>query len=505
MNRKIRSIHWGEIPFFFITLPLGISICIAYFYPQNHFSFQWLIGLIIVPVTTFFIPISPFHFLHTLRNSIAPLLSLTSIFLLWNLSQQPWRKYGPKTHQIHHLTVVEVKKKSSFAQFDDGEKIFLRTSQFQAGDRITAEGTLRRIRPKPTSDTSQFDFYTYATRRNLRYSLKPQRVALDGRAPWYHVHLHALRWRDQMGKSLTQGSQYGGWVKAILFGDDREIEGDALTVFQQTGTLHVLAVSGMHVSVLFTVVDAILKFLPGFRRWPWIRFFAGNVTLWLYALVSGFSPSIARSAWMFSLGSLGKLIHREGVAINHLFASAFFILIVEPTNLFHLGFQLSFIAVGSILLFEPIFTHWMSWNSWMGNKLGAAMGVSTAAQFGTAPLGLFYFHTFPIWFLPANLIAVPISSFLLLVYLILLPIHPILPHSFRGFIIDQPIHYFIHIMSIFQSVPWATFQTEITWEQVWIFFLGILLFRNAIILSSKPLWTLTTCTFLLIFLWPIFR
>jgi hypothetical protein len=60
-------------------------------------------------------------------------------------------------------------------------------------------------------------------------------------------------------------------------------------------------------------------------------------------------------------------------------------------------------------------------------------------------------------------------------------------------------------MSIFQSVPWAIFQTEITWEQVWIFFLGILLFRNAIILSSKPLWTLTTGTFLLIFLWPIFR
>jgi ComEC/Rec2-related protein len=504
MNRKIRAIQWGEIPFFFITTPLAIAITIAYFYPQTHFSALALFSTATLPLLSFFIPLSPFHFLYPIRNALVPILALTAVFLLWILSQQTWRKYSVKSGNTHHLTIVEVKKKSSFAKFNDGEVVFLRSNQFQAGDQITVEGTLRRIRPKRLSDTSDFDFYTYATRKNIRYSLKPHRVALVGRAPWTSIHLHALRWRDHLGQSLTQGSRYGGWVKAILFGDDREIEGDALTLFQQTGTLHVLAVSGMHVSVLFTVVDALLKLLPGFRRWPWIRFLAGNGTLWMYALVSGFTPSIARSAWMFSLGSLGKLIHREGIALNHLFASAFFILLLEPTHLFHLGFQLSFIAVGSILLFEPWFTHLFSWNSWIGKKLGAALGVSTAAQFGTAPLGFFYFHSFPIWFLPANLIAVPLSSFLLLLFLLLLPLHLFLPNTIRLFLLDQPIHTFIRIMSVFEKLPFASLTGEISWEQVWIFFLGILLFRNAIIFPSIQQGIMILLIFLTGILWPFY-
>jgi len=505
MNRKIRSIHWGEIPFFFITLPLGLSICIAYFYPQNAFSIPWLIGLCIVPVITFIIPISPFHFSYSIRNSVAPIISLTAVFLIWNLSQQSWRKLAPKIGERHHLTIIDVKKKSSFAQFDDGEKIFLRTSQFQAGDRVVVLGSLRRIRPNPTSDTSSFDFYTYATRRNIRYSLKPTRMKHVGRAPWYFLSLHALRWRDQMGHSLTHGSRFGGWVKAILFGDDREIEGDALTIFKQTGTLHVLAVSGMHVSVLFTLVDAILKFLPGFRRWPWIRFSIGNITLWMYALISGFSPSIARSAWMFSLGSLGRLIHREGIAINHLFAAAFFILIHEPTHLFHLGFQLSFIAVGSILLFEPIFSHWMSWNSWMGEKIGAAMGVTTAAQIGTAPLGIFYFQSFPTWFLPANLLAVPISSLLLLLYLFLLVLHPLLPKRLLIWLIDQPIHFFTRLMQNFETLPWSNLTLNFTWEQVWVYLFTLVLLRTWMVHPFTKVKWLILMVCLLIFLWPNFR
>jgi competence protein ComEC len=140
----------------------------------------------------------------------------------------------------------------------------------------------------------------------------------------------------------------------------------------------------------------------------------------------------------------------------------------------------------------------------MGKKLGAALGVSTAAQFGTAPLGFFYFHSFPIWFLPANLIAVPLSSFLLLLFLLLLPLHLFLPNSIRLFLLDQPIHTFIRIMSIFENIPFASLTGEISWEQVWIFFLGILLFRNAIIFPSIQQSIMILLIFLAGILWPFY-
>jgi competence protein ComEC len=199
---------------------------------------------------------------------------------------------------------------------------------------------------------------------------------------------------------------------------------------------------------------------------------------------------------------LGKLVHREGVALNHLLASACFILWANPSNLFHLGFQLSFVAVASILLFEPLFTSWLSWNSWIGKKLGAAMGVSTAAQLGTAPLGLFYFQSFPLLFLPANLIAVPLSSLLLLLYLLLLPLHPFLSQNTRIILIDQPIHFFLKIMSIFESLPISIWQHSITWEQACLFFAGIVQFRISVIFPTRWNWAVLSFLLILGMLWP---
>jgi ComEC/Rec2-related protein len=195
----------------------------------------------------------------------------------------------------------------------------------------------------------------------------------------------------------------------LIDGDDSLIPKQLLNAYASTGTLHVLAVSGMHVGLIYALIGFALFWmkLPAFK----IPKLLLQLTLvWLYAILCGFSPSIIRAAIMISLHAFAACTDRPQQQINVLFSSAFVMLFLNPNLLFDAGFQLSFCAVlGLLTLYQPICRIWPIDNKWVIPvwKLSAA---SIAAQLATLPLAVYHFHQFPMLFLPANLLVVPVCT-----------------------------------------------------------------------------------------------
>jgi competence protein ComEC len=200
-----------------------------------------------------------------------------------------------------------------------------------------------------------------------------------------------------------------GVLLALIDGDDSLIPKQLLNAYASTGTLHVLAVSGMHVGLIYALIGFALFWmkLPAFK----IPKLLLQLTLvWLYAILCGFSPSIIRAAIMISLHAFAACTDRPQQQINVLFSSAFVMLFLNPNLLFDAGFQLSFCAVlGLLTLYQPICRIWPIDNKWVIPvwKLSAA---SIAAQLATLPLAVYHFHQFPMLFLPANLLVVPVCT-----------------------------------------------------------------------------------------------
>lgn len=208
-----------------------------------------------------------------------------------------------------------------------------------------------------------------------------------------------------------------GIIKAILLGDKTDLSIESRNSFSKAGAMHVLAVSGLHVGI----VMYLLLFV--FSRFP--RLFSRRLALvlticivWIYALITGLSPSVTRAALMFTILISGQVLSRQTNSINILFFSAFVMLLFDPNLLFDLGFQLSYLAVlGILLLHRPIVKMIYIPNKWL-LKIWEGTAVGIAAQLATFPLILFHFHQFPNYFLLTNLVVMAIAGIILSVGLL---------------------------------------------------------------------------------------
>lgn len=227
------------------------------------------------------------------------------------------------------------------------------------------------------------------------------------------VKAEALRWREKLirvfGEQGLSGQELAV-ASALILGDDDRIDPGLIRAYSASGALHVLSVSGLHVAVIYIVFNLLLGFLERFPGGKWIKAVVLVLLLWAYAALTGFSPSVLRSSAMFSFVVIGDSFRRKPGIFNTLAASAFLLLITDPYLLTDVGFQLSYLAVAGIVTLQPLISAWYEPGNRLMRQVWGITAVSIAAQLATFPVGFYYFHQFPTYFLLANLVVIPLST-----------------------------------------------------------------------------------------------
>lgn len=236
---------------------------------------------------------------------------------------------------------------------------------------------------------------------------------------------------------------------ALILGQKQEISSDIKQDYQFSGVTHVLSVSGLHVGYIMVFILFILKPIPNTKKGSLIKLATIIISLALFAIVSGLSPPVLRSVVMFSFLATGNHLHRNSNTYHTLLVSIFLILLFEPYFLFDAGFQLSYIALFSILWLQPLLKRiWLPKNK-IVKYLWEALTVSFAAQIGTFPICLYYFHQFPALFFVTNILILPVLSFIMLIGIVVMiisvftscPIIVIQIFERSIFLLNQIIHY----------------------------------------------------------------
>lgn len=213
-------------------------------------------------------------------------------------------------------------------------------------------------------------------------------------------------WFD--GMRIDEGQK--GLVKALILGVRNDIGTEQRDAFARSGTMHVLAVSGMHVGLIYWILSKSLVWLGNRRAARWGRGVLVLTCLWLFAGLAGGSPSIVRAAIMFSVFTVADSSGRPSEPLNSIGFAALVLLLLDPSMLWQLGFLLSFLAVlGIIVFYKPLMQLW-SPRTFVAHYFWSAVCVTLAAQIATTPVSMLAFGAFPTWFLPANLVVVLAST-----------------------------------------------------------------------------------------------
>ena len=255
----------------------------------------------------------------------------------------------------------------------------------------------------------------------------------------------AAKIRDKINRSLKSNEFKNdelAVINALLLGQRNAITSDLLESYEGAGAIHILAVSGLHIGIILLFLTFIFKPFHYFKNGKFVVALFIILLLWVYAIIAGLSASVVRSVSMFTALTIAmQLIQRSNV-YNILIISMFFLLLINPFYLFEVGFQLSYLAVFSIVWIQPKLYNLCKPKFWITNKIWQIFTVSIAAQIGILPLSLFYFHQFPGLFFLSNLVIIPFLGFILTagIIVITLSIFEILP-QFLGdsysFVIEQ--------------------------------------------------------------------
>ncbi|MGK7396948.1 MAG: ComEC/Rec2 family competence protein [Candidatus Cyclobacteriaceae bacterium M3_2C_046] len=297
------------------------------------------------------------------------------------------------------------------------------------GDHLVIRG-----RPQPIpfpKNPGEFDYKKYLANQNIyqqHFIHEGSQINLYKPANPNNINQWAAYSRNQLEQIIEKfilGLEPQAITKALILGVKEELSAEIKQAYASSGAMHVLAVSGLHVGVIYGIL---LFLLGGIRNTTWGRWiFAvfSIMLLWFYALITGFSPSVTRAVTMFSFIIISQASRRQTNIYNTIAASAFLLLWFNPFLIESVGFQLSYLAVLGIIYLQPKIYSWFQPESKITDKVWVLTSVSIAAQIATFPLTIFYFHQFPLWALVTNLMVIPAAFLILSAGLLLFLLSPL--------------------------------------------------------------------------------
>lgn len=279
-----------------------------------------------------------------------------------------------------------------------------------------------QIRPKSFSKVANpyaFDFRRWQYYQNVHYQafVKTNQWVVLAENKGNKIATIAYRLRKRFQKVLHRmipNSRDVGVASALVLGVKDDLSEETKEAFSSTGAMHVLAVSGLHVGIVSVGLRYLMLAILGrakARRWWRLIFQLAGV--WFFVLLTGAGASVLRAGVMFSIVEMGLALDRRASIFNSIAASAFLLLIWNPFLLFQVGFQLSYLALSGIVFFQPYIYKFWVFESAVLNFVWKLSSVSMAAQLSTFPIGVYYFHHFPLSFFLSGMVVVPAATVLL--------------------------------------------------------------------------------------------
>ncbi|MBO4372304.1 MAG: ComEC/Rec2 family competence protein [Bacteroidales bacterium] len=300
----------------------------------------------------------------------------------------------------------------------------------QMGDLIMLKTKIQRI--KNNGNPLEFDFAGYMAHNGVYHQayIKAQDYKIIESGFKKGLKYYSGQIRSQLidiYRSFDFSEQELGVLEALTLGYKNDLDEDTKSAFQSSGAMHVLAVSGLHTGIIMLITEWLLKFLNRTRRQRIVKCLIVCTIIWAFAAITGFSSSVNRAALMFSLMSIGNATGRNTTTYNSLAVSGFILLIINPYLLFNVGFGLSYLAVLSIVSFNPLFQQieFSVQNPVLKYFLGIVL-VSIAAQIGTSVLSISTFGQFPVYFLLTNIIVIPVAYVIMMLAIALLAVSKIM-------------------------------------------------------------------------------
>ena len=355
------------------------------------------------------------------------------------------------------------------------------------GDYIIIRGQLNEI--AASKNPFQFNFKKYYATTSIYHNgyLTSERWHATGGNKVNPLYALGYKWRSSLQNIFDhyfKDVSVRGVAEAIVFGYKEDLDENWLEAFSKTGTIHVLAVSGLHVGIIYTLLSYVLLLGSSKGRSRVIKSIIILLALFLYCLVTGFSPSVSRAAIMFATVIVAKAFQRKTNLYNTLSFACFILLLVNPLNIYNVGFQFSFLAVIGIVFYTDYFKAIWRASSKTGDKVMTLICVSLAAQLTTFPLGLYYFHQFPNYFLLSNLLVLPCISVVL--YLgVFMVMSTFIYEPVAQYLADLAevyIRFIVQTASYIQQLPYSIFaNVHITFNQLLMVYVFLLVISIALV------------------------
>src|SRR5690625_2382774 len=337
------------------------------------------------------------------------------------------------SHAIHHntkqlvtLKIVENLKSDFYYDkyyanvltIDDSKskgKILLSIQKDSLNTKIKPDDLLfvyGELKPIPKSlNPHQFEYSDYLKTQNVYHQLVISKNDINFHTPGKATLLGvAQNFRAKLVNNLRETSlmeDERSIVQALILGEKKDISKELYEQYAAAGVVHILAVSGLHIGIFYVLLTFLLKPVTFLKHGQLIRSLLIVIILWGFAFLAGLSPSVMRAVSMFSFFALALIFQRRTSSVNTLFISFFILTLINPMNLFQVGFQLSYSAVFFILWLHPLFKPFIYSKIYIFRELKSMLAVTISAQIGVLPFTLFYFHSFPGLFLLTNVVILP--------------------------------------------------------------------------------------------------
>ena len=301
---------------------------------------------------------------------------------------------------------------------------------------------------------------------------------------------------DRLNKYLSD--QEAAVLQSLVLGDRRGLSQSTIDSYNNAGIMHILAISGLHIGIIFLILSRIFSFLNNFKNGKIVVVFIILSILWVYASLIGFKSSVVRATLMLSFYLIGKFINQRSNSLHLMLISAFFLLVIDTNNLFSIGFQFSYLAVLGILIFNSHIYSLIKSKYRIINFPLSIISVSLSCQLALSPLVIYYFNKLSILFLLSGLVVIPVLPIIIILgFIIIALVYSQIYINILFYLYDSILYYtnyYIRFISSFENL----ILDDVSWNIIMVFLAYAIIIFLYIYINSKKLIYLNASFFILI-------